>query len=424
MGKYERAPDVSQLVKVLEDYLVDYNSQAKTKQALALFQYATEHVCRIARILGQPGSHALLVGVGGSGRSSLSRLAAFIMEFSVSTIEAGQGYGQAEWRDDVKRVMLLAGAKGNPVAFLLTDSQLQKDSFLEDINGILNTGEVRLPLLSCCTYLLSHTRPSPSLWMQLSMQVPNLFPSDELAAIFEEVTPRAKKANVALNPKALYDFFVSESRRNLHIVLAFSPIGGAFRERIRTFPALVNCCTFDWFSEWPPEGLRTVARQVLADVCPPLCRHERKRQAYLRCRHIPVNVHMQVEVSSPEVMNGIESLCLEFQQSVTRLSERYKAEAGRHCYTTPTSYLSLLHTFKDVLDSKRSEVLGKKKRCAYDAHRRVVTVCRRARSRLSATGVQVRGRPRETVGCRRRGDGHEERTHRPATCASCHWQRS
>jgi hypothetical protein len=37
-----------------------------------------------------------------------------------------------------------------------------------------------------------------------------------------------------------------EVRRNMHVVLSFSPVGDAFRERLRKFPSLVNCTTIDW----------------------------------------------------------------------------------------------------------------------------------------------------------------------------------
>ena len=55
-------------------------------------------------------------------------------------------------------------------------------------------------------------------------------------------------------------------RAFLHLVLCFSPVGDSFRQRLRMFPALVNCTTIDWFSEWPVEALSSVAKSFLADV--------------------------------------------------------------------------------------------------------------------------------------------------------------
>ncbi len=45
----------------------------------------------------------------------------------------------------------------------------------------------------------------------------------------------------------------------MHLVLAFSPVGEAFRQRLRTFPTLVNCTTIDWFLPWPENALRSTA---------------------------------------------------------------------------------------------------------------------------------------------------------------------
>lgn len=64
------------MVQVMEEYLEDYNQVNTAQMKLVLFMDAVQHVTRIGRVIRQPLGNALLLGVGGSGRQSLTRLAA------------------------------------------------------------------------------------------------------------------------------------------------------------------------------------------------------------------------------------------------------------------------------------------------------------------------------------------------------------
>ena len=303
---YDEVVDFDALQTVIEEYLSDYNSVSKTPLPLVLFNYCIQHVSKIARILSLEGGNALLVGVGGSGRQSLTRLAAHICECEVFQIEISKNYAYTDWLDDIKKVLMSAGGQGKQTVFLFTDTQIQDEGYVEDINGLLNAGEV-----------------------------PNLWANDEKAIIMELIATAAKSDGVKLGGSMAEHmaYFVARSRKFMHVCLAFSPIGDAFRTRLRMFPALINCCTIDWFQDWPEEGLTTVARNALAPL--PL---------------------------EDDVKECCVTMCKHFHSSIKKLSVKFHDSLSRMVYTTPTSYLELIGAFKGLLGEKSDEVRKKKAR--------------------------------------------------------------
>lgn len=76
----------------------------------------------------------------------------------------------------------------------------------------------------------------------------------------------AAKAGYTSTAESIYQFLIDRVRANMHIIICMSPIGEAFRNRLRQYPALINCTTIDWFREWPKEALLEVAYKYIKGV--------------------------------------------------------------------------------------------------------------------------------------------------------------
>jgi dynein heavy chain len=304
---YEFTKDSKKLSKILEDGLEEYNSEFPTSMNLVFFSDAIEHVCRLSRILKQPRGNAMLVGVGGSGKQSTVRIASFISGYDCKQIEISRGYGIAEFREDIKEMMINAAIKGKPTTWLFTDTQIVDETMLEDINNVLNAGEV-----------------------------PNLFPQDELDKVCNDMAPVCKAMGIIETRENCFLTFVQLVKENLHIVLGMSPVGESLRVRCRNFPALINCCTIDWFHPWPANALVSVASHLLVD--------------------------MEMPAGMEEVKNGLIQMCQTVHSSVSEFSDKFFSELRRKVYTTPKSYLDLIALFTEMLHTNQAKVDEKKER--------------------------------------------------------------
>ena len=174
---------------------------------------------------------------------------------------------------------------------------------LEEVSSVLNTGEV-----------------------------PNLYSSEDKMEILELCSKSANAAG-AVTPNDVFAWYVANCRKNLHITLALSPIGSDFRVRLRNFPSLVNCCTIDWFKPWPPDALESVAVRFLTEVD-----------------------------LDDAIRPAINQMCTTFHTTVMELSTAFTAELKRYNYVTPTSYLQLISSFKQMLGKVRKDLSTRKKR--------------------------------------------------------------
>ena len=291
------------LFKFLTEKLSEYND-SNARMDLVLFENAMQHICRICRVVANPRGNALLVGVGGSGKQSLSRLSSFICNLDKFQIIVTATYGINDFRVDLQTLYTKCGQKNMQYAFLITDGQIVVREMLVYLNDLLNSGNI-----------------------------PDLFPPDEMEGIQGSMVNEAKSQGVLdLTPAVLWQFFINKVRSNLHTILCFSPVGQQFSTWCRQFPALANTTVIDWFHPWPEQALISVAQRFLADV--------------------------ELGDSTDAISENMAFT----HEKVTEKSKEFLSEEKRYCYTTPKSFLELIGLYKILLSKKRSALNDNKER--------------------------------------------------------------
>ncbi|XP_024861684.2 dynein heavy chain 9, axonemal isoform X1 [Kryptolebias marmoratus] len=303
-ARYMAAESWSSLNKILLEVLDSYNEVNATLN-LVLFEDAMAHICRINRILESPRGNALLVGVGGSGKQSLTRLAAFISNLDVFQITLRKGYGLTDLKSELASLYIKAGVKNIGIVFLMTDAQVADEKFLVLVNDLLASGEI-----------------------------PDLFPDDEVENIIGSVRLEVRSSGLMDTRENCWKFFIDRVCRQLKVALCFSPVGSKLRVRSRKFPAVVNCTAIDWFHEWPQEALESVSLRFLKEV----------------------------ENIEPQVKESVSRFMAYVHTSVNQISKEYLANERRYNYTTPKSFLEQIQLYRSLLGHRSKELSTKMER--------------------------------------------------------------
>ncbi|KAJ7569126.1 hypothetical protein O6H91_01G062100 [Diphasiastrum complanatum] len=291
---YEDLGDFT-IVKHLFEEILDEYCLINKNMNLVMFNDALEHLSHVHRIMRLEQGNALLVGVGGSGKKSLSKLAAFTAGCHIFEITLTRGYNEESFREDLKRLYTMLGVEDHHVVFLFTDAHVADECFLELINNMLTSG-----------------------------MVPALFKEDEKDILVSQVREFVVASGIVDTKENCWNYFIRRCRRNLHVVLAMSPVGDTLRTRCRNFPGMVNNCVINWLTPWPEEALHSVASVFLAEV------------------DLPGDLR-------PAILEHV----VKVHQSVGVVSAEFEQKMRRHNYVTPKNFLDFIMNYRTSLHKNR-----------------------------------------------------------------------
>nr|XP_023488506.1 dynein heavy chain 14, axonemal isoform X2 [Equus caballus] len=305
---YQNTDDYSKLASVLNEFQMKLNSTSlETSHSMVFFKEAIEHITRATRVLRQPGSHMLLIGTDGCGKETCTTLACYLTENRLYRVPTSHNYAYTEFKEDFKKVFIQAGLEGIPTVLIVMNLNPDQESFLEDLNGILNLGKM-----------------------------PDLFENEELDSIALRIRSLAEQSGYIDNRQSLLSFFQKRIYKNLHIFMTMSPAGPNLRQNCRVYPSMISACTIDWYENWPEEALFIVANSFLKE---------------------------KVDLENREnLKEKLAPTCVQIHKSVKDLSIKYFGNTRRHFYITPSSFLRFMDTFAHILRSREKEMQTQRNR--------------------------------------------------------------
>ena len=125
------------------------------------------------------------MGVGGSGKQSLSKLASHVSGYATYQLVISATYGVTDLKADLQQMYRRCGVKGEAVAFLFRDSQITDERFLVFMNDLLSSGNI-----------------------------PGLFQPEEQDDILNAIRPAAKRAGIAEERELLWAYFINQVQSN------------------------------------------------------------------------------------------------------------------------------------------------------------------------------------------------------------------
>lgn len=281
--------------------LENYNQKNDIKLNIVIEKYSTQHLLRITRILSFEGGCGLLLGSYGSGRETLTRLAAFILNYDIFTPSTQPEYNLNYWRQDIKKVLLHVGSSGRKTILLIKESYLKNEEYINDLNSLLTLGEIQ-----------------------------NMYTVEEQQEVIESTRIAAQQGNRSadVSVASVLQFFINRCKQNLHLMICLSS-NTKLAKYLRIYPALINVCIMEYFEPWPS------------------LMYEKIAQFYMK----------PLEFRKPDVKTQLPTIFRTFNSVINDLSTEICVKTNRFNYITSACFIHFLKLYQFLINKKQKDII-------------------------------------------------------------------
>jgi len=275
----------------LDEKFLDYvSSTGVTPFTMVFFKEAMINIATIAHVLKIPRATSMQVGLGSSGRTTLTKIASFMLGYEFQSPEIRKDMSLVDFRDNLKALMMNAVSKKQHTTFLFKDEHIIDESFFENVYSFITSAEIS-----------------------------GLLNADDWRAVTALFTEEPNGPSVQTQFWAAAGEFV-------HVVLCFSPLGNALRTRMRQYPCLLGSCSVSWLLDWQQDSLKEISARLTE------------------------NVKFETPALQSAFVHSISSM----HELAVNMATRSFKETGRLNFVTPGHFLEFCSTFASVNSEKKT----------------------------------------------------------------------
>ncbi|CRH00097.1 dynein heavy chain, putative [Plasmodium relictum] len=231
---YDLCKNIEELTVFLTEELNEYNNFYNLN--IVLFNDAIRHICKLIRIVDNLKSHALLLGIGGCGKTTISKFSCYISSKTFFEMDFSTHCSDNDIKKYLQNIFHKCAMKNEDIILFLKESKIH-DSFFIYVNE----------------YMCSNN-------------IIDLYTKEEKDYIIHNMRNIAKSEGIEGTDNNIFDYYIKKVNNNLHFILCFSPTSNNFRDKSNNFQCILNNTMIDIYDNWEADSLMCVGQKYVNNI--------------------------------------------------------------------------------------------------------------------------------------------------------------